>query len=53
VLTDPKTDLKAAAATLAALPAVVAGDPAGEMVATTTSPKEADHGSHEGNTSRH
>jgi hypothetical protein len=30
VLADPETDLKAATTTLAALPAVVAGDPAGE-----------------------
>jgi hypothetical protein len=33
VLADPETDLKAAIATLAALPPVVAGDPAGEMIA--------------------
>jgi hypothetical protein len=33
VLADPETDLKAAVATLAALPPVVAGDPAGEMIA--------------------
>jgi hypothetical protein len=30
VLADPETDFKAATTTLAALPAVVAGDPAGE-----------------------
>jgi hypothetical protein len=33
VLADPETDLKAAIAALAALPPVVAGDPAGEMIA--------------------
>jgi transposase-like protein len=33
VLADPETDLKAATTTLAALPPVVAGDPAGEMIA--------------------
>jgi hypothetical protein len=34
VLADPETDLKAAMTSLAALPPVVAGDPAGEMIAT-------------------
>jgi hypothetical protein len=33
VLADPETDLKAATTALAALPPVVAGDPAGEMIA--------------------
>ena len=33
VLADPETDLKAAMTALAALPPVVAGDPAGEMIA--------------------
>ena len=33
VLADPETDLKAAVSALAALPPVVAGDPAGEMIA--------------------
>jgi hypothetical protein len=33
VLADPEVDLKAATASLAALPPVVAGDPAGEMIA--------------------
>jgi hypothetical protein len=33
VLADPETDLKGAIAALAALPPVVAGDPAGEMIA--------------------
>jgi hypothetical protein len=33
VLADPETDLKAAMSALAALPPVVAGDPAGEMIA--------------------
>jgi hypothetical protein len=36
VLADPESDLKAAIATLAALPPVVAGDPAGEMIAAWT-----------------
>jgi hypothetical protein len=36
VLADPETDLKTAMTTLAALPPVVAGDPAGEMIAAWT-----------------
>jgi hypothetical protein len=36
VLADPETDLKGAIAALAALPPVVAGDPAGEMIAAWT-----------------